>query len=191
MKRQKRDYKKEYANRVKRGLAKGQSRAQARGHARADDVKKKKPTIADLNDPREKALKFMKYGATQKDAANQAGVSVERLRRYLKENTSAKRLGKKWVITDRRPVLMQIASRGKIRAIAVSYRSKSSVGQYWNVVNRFLETNDASYLVPFLDKRVRDTNGKYHPWETDPNTLRKLDSIGELNFIDIYSNVAQ
>ncbi|MGC9953684.1 MAG: hypothetical protein ABSD21_05360 [Rhizomicrobium sp.] len=190
MKNRIRDFKKEYANRVKRGLAKGHSLSRARGHISAADIRKSKPTIPDPNDPREKALQLMKAGATQKTAAKRTGVSVEKVRRYLKENTTAKLEGKKWVIMDRRPTLMLIASRGKIYFIPVTYRSRSRVGHYWNNVNKFLATNDASYLARYAGKGIRDAEGNYHPWETGPNTLRKLDSIGELDFTEIYHDVA-
>jgi hypothetical protein len=190
MKRRVRDFRKEYINRVTRGLAKGYSRARARGHARAGDIPRPKTSIPDPGDPRERALKLMKAGATQKAAAKSAGVSVEKLRRYMKENTSAKRQGRTWTIIDRRPVMMVIASQGQIRWIGVRKKAASKIGHYWNEVNKFLETNDVSHLKPFENRGVRDANRKYHPWETSPNTLRKLDSIGELSFIDIYRNTA-
>jgi len=75
MKRRVRDFRKEYADRVRRGLAKGYSRARARGHARAGDVPRVKPSIPDPSDPHERALKLMKAGATQK-AADQLIVSL-------------------------------------------------------------------------------------------------------------------
>lgn len=191
MKHRTRDYRKEYADRVKHGLAKGYSRARARGHARAGDVRNLKTGIPNPHDPREKALKLMKDGATQKAAAKKYNVSVEKLRRYVKENTTAKLSGKKWVIIDRRPEEMRIASRGRVYLVPVPYRSKKTVSKYWNAINKFLDTNDASHLAPFQGKGIRDAEGKYHPWETDPNVLRKMDSSGELHIVDIYPRTAQ
>jgi len=191
MKHRTRDYRKEYADRVKRGLAKGHSRARARGHARAGDVRKLKTSIPDPGDPREKALKLMKDGATQKAAAKKYNVSVEKLRRYVKENTTTKLRGKKWVIIDRRPEEMLIASGKRVYVVPVPYRSKKKVSKFWNAINKFLDTNDASHLEPFQGTGIRDAQGKFHPWETDPNILRKLDSIGELSFVDIYAQTAQ
>ncbi len=186
-----RNYKREYKNRIARGRARGLSVSQARGHARAGEVRRKTLTVADPSDPRERALALMKAGKTQKAAAKSAAVSVEKLRRYLKENTSTKRKGRNWIIIDRRPVMMVIASRGEIRWIAVRKKAASEIGHYWNAVNKFLDTNKAFHLTPFQGKDVRDAEGKYHPWETDPNILRKLDSVGELHFVDIYSQTAQ
>jgi hypothetical protein len=35
------------------------------------------------------------------------------------------------------------------------------------------------------------SSGAFHPFETRPNVLRKLDSIGELSFVDIYRQTAR
>lgn len=70
----KRNYANEYLIRIARGLASGKSRAQARGHARAADL----PTSASpkpftRSEPLEDALKLMKKGVSQREAAKQAG----------------------------------------------------------------------------------------------------------------------
>ena len=186
-----RNYRLEYKNRIAHGRARGLSVSQARGHARSGVIRRKTLTVADPNDPRERALALMKDGATQKTAAKKYNVSVEKLRRYVKENTTAKLRGKKWIITDRRPEEMRIISGGRLYGIPVPYRFKRSVGQFWKAINKFLDTNNESYLKPLQGKGIRDADGKFHPWETDPNILRKLDSIGELHFVDIYTQTAQ
>jgi hypothetical protein len=190
MKRRFRNYQKEYQNRIKHGLAKGRSHAHARGHARTADVRRKHLTVADPSDPRERALALMKAGKSQRAAAKLGGVSVERLRRYLEENTRAKRKGRKWIIVDRRPVIMVVASEGDLRWITVRKRAASKIGHYWNAVNKFLDTNKRSYLAPFKDGGVYDADRKFHPWETRPNILRRLDSVGELSLVDLYRNTA-
>jgi hypothetical protein len=191
MKRRTRNFRLEYQHRKERSLARGLSLARARGHISVKDIKRAIPIVPDPNDAREKALQELKIGVSQKAAANKHGVSVERLRRYVRENTSASFKHKKWVIVDRRPALMLIASRGKIYFIPVSYRSRSRVGKYWNAVNKFLGTNDATYLKRYVGKGIRDAEKHFHPWETDPNVLRKLDSIGDFDFTEIYHNVLQ
>lgn len=92
--RPKRDFKAEYERRVSKGLSKGLSRSQARGHARAGErPKAASPVKLDPRRPEELALKLMKKGVTLRAAALTEGVTKERLRRYLKENTDAKRVG--------------------------------------------------------------------------------------------------
>jgi DNA invertase Pin-like site-specific DNA recombinase len=82
-----RDYAKEYLSRIARGLAGGKSRSQARGHARAADLPSNaSPQPFKRSEPLENALKLMKKGVSQKEAAKRAGVSAETLRRFQKAN---------------------------------------------------------------------------------------------------------
>jgi len=185
-----RNHRLEYKRRIARARALGLSTSQARGHARAGERKKPYKSSKEANPALERALTRMKNGETQRSAAASESVTVEQLRRYVKENTRAKLRGRKWIILDRRPINMLIASRGILIAIAVPYRSKSLVGKYWNAVNKFLVTNNISHLRPFRDVGVRDANGKRHVFETDPNILRRLDSVGELSFHTLYKNTA-
>lgn len=143
------------------------------------------------NDPREKALALMKKGVSQSAAAKSQGITRHRLARYRRATTSSKIKDRKWFIKDHRPAEMYIASGGKSCPAAVPYHTKSTVGRFWNGVNDFLTKNDRKYLDPFVGRIIRDINGKKHLLETDPNTLRMMDAIGELNFVEIYSNVAK
>ena len=129
------------------------------------------------NDPREKALALMKIGVSQTAAAKSVGIGTQRLARYRRATTSSKIKGRKWVIKDRRPAEMYIASGGKIFAVAVSYRTKSAVGRYWNGVNEFLTENDPKFLAPYAGQYIRDISGKKYILETGPNTLRMLDAM--------------
>jgi hypothetical protein len=188
----KRNYAKEYLIRIARGLAGGKSRSQARGHARAADLHgNADPQPFKRSEPLEDALKLMRKGVSQKDAAKQAGVSAEILRRFQKANTTSHRKGRRWLITDTRPVSVVMATRGKMRAVTVSHDASSDIGRHWAAINLFLETNDPSHLAPFVGKGLRDSKGVFHPFETRPNVLRKLDSVGELSFVDIYRQTAQ
>lgn len=141
-------------------------------------------------DPREVAIRLMKAGVSQKTAAKMVGIGVKRLRRYLHENTHATRKGLRWIIADRRPSPMLIASRGKVRTVQVANSAKKKVSRYWIAVNKFIDSNNPAFLKGFVGEGIRDANGQFHKWETGPNTLRKLDSIGELSFTDIYANTA-
>ena len=100
----KRNYAKEYLIRIARGLAAGKSLSQARGHARAADLPSTAgPQPFKRSEPLEDALKLIKKGVSQKEAAKQAGVSAETLRRFQKLNTTSQRVGRRWVIVDKRP----------------------------------------------------------------------------------------
>lgn len=186
----KRNFKQEYQRRIERGLATGKSRSVARGHPRAGDLPGKPPSRIDRESKLEKALARMRRGDTQKAAAKAEGLSVERLRAYQKLNTASKLHGRKWLISDMRPEAFWMATRGKLRSVTLPRDLGSELSAYWQAVDKFLDTNTRAYLRPFEGRGLRDVQGRFHPYETDPNTLRRLDSIGELHFLEIYADVA-
>jgi hypothetical protein len=188
----KRNYAKEYLIRIGRGLAGGKSRSQARGHARAADLPiNARPQPFKRSEPLEDALKLMKKGVSQKEAAKQAGVSAETLRRFQKANTTSHREGRHWLISDMRPVSVVMATRGKMRSVTVSHDAASDISRHWIAINHFLETNSPTHLATFVGKGLRDAIGAFHPFETRSNVLRKLDSAGEMSFVDIYRQTVQ
>jgi hypothetical protein len=187
-----RNYALEYLIRKARGLAAGNSLSQARGHARAIDLADHGESQPfKRSSPLENALKLMKQGASLREAAKHVGVSPETLRRFQKLNTTSVKVGRRWIISDTRPVTVVMATRGKMRAVTVPHDASSDIGRHWAAINLFLETNDPSHLAPFVGKGLRDSKGVFHPFETRPNVLRKLDSVGELSFVDIYRQTVQ
>jgi hypothetical protein len=188
----KRNHPEEYLIRKARGLAAGKSLSQARGHARAADLPGTAiPQPFERSEPLEGALRLIKQGVSQKEAAKQAGVSAETLRRFQRLNTTSQRVGRRWVIVDTRPVSVVMATRAKMRSVTVTHDASSDISRHWIAINLFLETNNPSHLAAYVGKGLRDTSGAFHPFETRPNVLRKLDSVGELSFIDIYRQTAQ
>lgn len=189
--RKKRDYKAEYERRIARGKAKGLSRSQSRGHPKAKEVGLRPRPAIDRHDQMERALKLMKASANQKTAAKSVHVSTERLRAFVQANTEAKRVGRKWVIRDLRAETYWIASHGRRKEVTLTKDEGTKVGYYWNAVNRFLDTNDVIHLQSLKDISVRDIKGKLHLLELGPNKLRRLDSVDELDFQEIYADVAR
>lgn len=171
--------------------AKGLNRSQARGHPKAADFPTGTVMPIGRMDRLERALKLMKEGISQKKAAQAAHVSAERLRAYMRINTRATRQGRKWIIVDPRPETFWIATGGRKIAVTLTMDEGSKVGLYWNAVNRFLDTNDTSHLRNLKDTSVRDVKGKIFPLELGPNRLRRLDSVDELDFLEIYADVAR
>jgi hypothetical protein len=184
-----RDFRAEYQRRIAKGFAAGKSKSASRGHARAADLGPGSGVI-DRGSALERALSRMKRGDSQKLAAEAEGVSVERLRRFRQQNTGSIRQGRRWVIYDSRPQSYVIAHRGEMKSVVLPYDAGAEVGAYWNAVNRFLVTNDATHLRPYVGEGVRDLSGRFWEFEVRPNTLRRLDAIGELNFIEIYAETA-
>lgn len=188
--RKSRDFQAEYKRRIAKALAAGKSRSAGRGHPKAADVSAK-PVPIDRSSRLEKALVRIKHGETQRAAAKAERISVEKLRTHQKLNTTSVRQGRRWIISDLRPVSLWIATRGAMKSVTVAADDASEIGRYWSQVNKYLGTNKREYLAPFEGKGVRDVRGRIHPFEVRPNILRKLDSAGELDFLEIYADVSK
>lgn len=184
-----RNFREEYQRRLERGLKAGKSRSAARGHPRAADLPKPSPAPIDQRSPLERALSRMRRGESQAAAAKATGVSVERLRRHRLLHTTSRREGRNWTVFDSRPQGYWIASDGKQYSVTLANNEGTDVSAYWRAVDKFLYSNDADYLDAFEGEGVTDLRGRFHRFETRPNVLRKLESIGELSFIEIYSDV--
>jgi hypothetical protein len=184
----KRDYPAEYRARVARAAARGLSRAQARGHAKPGETALRPKGTATRSDHKlEKALRALRSANNQLVAAKAAGVSPERFRRFLRENKLAKRKGRTWHITDKRLREVVVFTHGLRKAILVAgFKAASSVGRHNAAVSAFLETNDISWLKPFVGRIVRDASGHAHLLETRPNTLYRLAAAGNEGFEQIY-----
>ncbi len=187
----KRNYRVEYQRRIAKAIAEGKSVSVGRGHARAIDLPKPPASPINRDDAREKALKLMRHGMSQAQAAKTVGVTAEQLRRHRLIHTESRRDGGRWIIEDKRPASFWIASDRRMRAVKLANGEGSRVSAYWSAVNDFLTTNDAGHLQPVLGLGVRDVEGRLWTFETRPNELRKLDSVGELHFIEIYADVAK
>lgn len=206
----KRDYKAEYERRIARGLSKGLSRAQARGHPRAGEAAAAAAAAAPGRgvsrsrrsnsaapdaikaDPRlEEGFKALRRGASISKAASSAGVSRERLRRFIGENDLADWKARNWVVTDKRPRRVPLISKGRqIDVVVSSLEEAMRAGAYWDAQGRFVRTNDTSLLKPFEGKGVTDIKGRFRPFETDPNELHRIASMDAPVFHEIYEIVA-
>ncbi|MFT3723033.1 MAG: hypothetical protein QM773_05540 [Hyphomonadaceae bacterium] len=185
-----RDYSEEYRRRIARAEAKGLSRSQARGHPKIDE----RPARSVQSTPDKKidhAIRAMHEGSSLTGAAKAARVSPERLRRYLKTYEIASRVGRTWVMTDNRPRRVPIIFGSSIKAVVVpNFGEASKVGRYSNAVGKFVETGELHHIEPFAGDGVRDLDGDFHPFETDPNDLLRYAMKDEPEFHEIYQIVA-
>lgn len=181
-----RDHKAEYQRRLARAASRGMSRSQARGHAKSGEAPIRSRPERD-RDTLEAALKALRQTGNQSDAARSAGISTERFRRFLRENSFAERRGKSWVFTDNRDREMLVISRGvsKTRTLR-GFENASVNGRYLAVVDKAVSTNTPDLLRPFEGVFITDAKGKRHPLETDLNTLHHLRNVGSEVFHDVY-----
>jgi hypothetical protein len=186
-----RDFKAEYARRVARGLAAGKSRSQARGHARAGERPRwPGPHLAPGKGPFELAVRQVARGSSLRASAREFGLREETLRRYLKENVQAERRGRKWTITDNRPRQFPIFSDQAIAHPWLTPAEATRASDYTRAVGKFLFSGRRKLLAPFEGAGVTDINGRFHPFETDPDRLYELDAAGELSFPELYKIVS-
>ena len=186
----KRNHRAEYARRIAAAEAKGLSRSAGRGHARAGE--RPRPVgvrLIDAKRPEERAIKFMKRGETLAHAAALEGVTVQHLRRYLKEETAACWSAGEWHITDDRPRQVPFYSQGKLVTPWLAPAEASRAAMFDQAVRIFLPTGDEEHLASFVGESVTDIKGVRWRFETDPNTLYELDNAGELDFPEIYKIV--
>jgi hypothetical protein len=187
MAKRRRDYKQEYARRVALGTQKGLSRSAARGHPRAGERPNASTKRAiDPGGREELALKMMRRGRTLRDAASHYRLGQERLRAYVKEQTEARREGRKWTIIDRRTRQFPFYSDGSVVTPTMTLDETAKAGSYMQAVKRFLQTGETDFLAPFAGEGARDVNGKRHPFELDENTLYELDHRDEAVIPELY-----
>lgn len=182
-----RDHKAEYQRRIANAAKRGLSRSQARGHTKIGEAPIKPRALVASDERLEAALKLLRQKQSQARAAREAGVSVERFRRFLADNSLATKAGGKWKLGDNRKRRMIVISKGDYEnRILRDFDEASRNGKYLNAVRKFLRTNDPDNSAPFVGNAVRDAKGTAHVFETDPNTLYALDHAGGENFHDVY-----
>ncbi len=181
-----RNYKAEYARRIANAEKRGLSRSQARGHARSGEPPISTKSVAS-DDRLEAALRSLRQTGHQGRAAKEAGVSPERLRRFLRENLLAARRGRLWEFSDNRPRLMTVISGGEANQLTLRGFDQASLnGRHLAAVRQFIGANDIELLLPFEGRAVIDAKGNTHPLETDPNELHRIAAQGEEVFHEIY-----
>ena len=129
----------------------------------------------------------MNRGTSLSAAAKLEGVSRERLARYVRENKIGKSNGRRWTMTDRRPRGVATLSRGEaLTPTVLGFADASLAGSYWNDKSEFLRTNDIRFLTPYRGQGVRDSKGRFIPFETDPNEVLRLANASLPVFYEVY-----
>lgn len=112
------------------------------------------------------------------------------VRSVLRATDGFRKVGGRWKATkiDHISRIMKINENGRELFIETrDSRSASLIGKYHSAVREYLNTGNISVLDEFKGKRVKDSSGKYHTLETNPNALKEINArIEEPEFQDIY-----
>lgn len=170
----KRDYKAEYQRRIANAEKRGLSRSQARGHAKAGEAKLK-PTLSATDLKLIDALASFEQNNSIAGAAKAAGISPERLRRFIQDEGLASKAQGRWSFTSKPYCEMLVIANGEMTMMKLaSFQQASFNGRYLNAAQRFFYSNDRDHLTPFAGAVVIDAKGQAHPLETDPNSLLRI-----------------
>ena len=125
---------------------------------------------------------------TLPQAANDNNVTVKNVIRHTNgfKKVNGKPVVKKW---DRIKRVMRVNTNGKEKSLEVQdSRTASVVGRYHNAVKQFLNTGDKTKLSRFRNKKVKDSKGKLHRLETNPDEIIRINQrIEEPEFYEVYN----
>ena len=125
---------------------------------------------------------------TLPQAANDHDITVKNVIRHTNgfKKTNGKLVVKRW---DRIKRVMRVNTDGKEKSIEIKdSRTASVVGRYHNAVKQFLNTGDKTKLSKFRNKKVKDSKGKMHRLETDPQKIVAINQrIEEPEFYEVYN----
>lgn len=120
--------------------------------------------------------------------AKRLGLSVK----TVINNTNAfKKINRKWIPKkfDKVSRSMLTSEAGKMKSLEVSdSRHARTIGQYDNAVGHYLRTGDSAKLKKFSKKKIKDSHGVIHSFETRVQIVQELNqTIEELEFFEVYA----
>lgn len=133
----------------------------------------------------------MRKGESLSQTTERLGVNkdfaVKHLGKYLTKSRG------KWIVTqtDRIEAEMLIYDRnhGQISIITTSSKDRYLIGKYFSSVQKALKNNDPSVLNKFKDRKIIDSEGKEHFFETDLERLYDImEAQEEPEFLEIYQH---
>lgn len=143
-------------------------------------------------DERERSLEVRRKllkGSDPNDAAADARIDLEMVIRNLGNIITTARNGGLTVRkNDNISRGMIIYTDGHPEAIVVGDSEQAStIGQYLNAVQVYLNTGDEAALSAFVGTAIVDENGEEYELETDPEALRTIAEATEEDFPKIYT----
>ena len=121
--------------------------------------------------------------------AKNHGISV---RAVIKSTNAFKKINGKWVPKkfDKISRVLKINEKGQEKSIEIKdSRIASVIGSYHNAVKIFLNTGNVEQLQKFKKKKIKDSSGNIHHFETDHKKIIEINErIEEPEFYEVYVN---
>lgn len=123
-----------------------------------------------------------------KRASQEIGVNPQTVKRWA--TSALKKRNGRFVAksSDQLFRVLKIPDEKGLREVTLrGSRQATLLAEYWNALNRYLQTGDASRLEKFRHKFIKDADGLEIPLPTDRAVLKRLGSAGNISFESIYS----
>jgi hypothetical protein len=134
----------------------------------------------------------VRLGSTLNRAAQKFGIDPRTVKRLAKPALRKLRNGR-WAArkTDRLLRVLPLPTSDGLAEVALAdSRQATILGKYWNAVELYRNTGNASALHMFDGKYVIDADGNRVQLLTDIYELNRLGSAGVLSFESLYARVA-
>jgi len=103
-----------------------------------------------------------------------------------------KKVNGRWIAKkyDHTSRSMIISENGKMHSIQVSdSRHAKTIGRYHNAVKFYLDKGDDSKLKKFSKRKIKDSDGMIHTFETRPKIVLEInEKIEEIEFFEVYDS---
>jgi hypothetical protein len=134
-------------------------------------------------------LTEMRHGSSLRRAAIEVGIDPRTVRRLagpaLRKLPAGRYLATK---SDRLLRMLILPTPSGLAEIAIKgSRDASTLAEYWNAVELFLQTGDETAVGAFKGRAVTNARGERVPLLTDPDELERLGSAGVLSFESLYA----
>jgi len=127
---------------------------------------------------------------TKKFASTIARNNHISLNTVIRHTNGFKKINGKWTAKkyDHTSRSMIISENGKMQSVEISdSRHAKTIGRYHNAVKFYLDTGDHSKLKKFSKRKIKDSDGNIHSFETDPKIVEEInEKIEEIEFFEVY-----
>jgi hypothetical protein len=134
----------------------------------------------------------VRTGGSLRQASRKFGLDPRKVQELARPALRKLRNGR-WAARTRDHLLrvLPIPTPTRLREVGFNdSRQATVVGRYWNAVDRYISSGDASALRAFRGKYIIDANGKRVRLLTDLQELDRLGSAGVLSFESLYGKAA-